>query len=509
MNTITGRMLRRWLMQGTLAGGIVGALLPVEVHAQVPLQPPMGVPIAPLQPQFAAQPVLPPLLYVRLSGPQGMKATLFRGQEKGQTFDTPCVVGVRPGYGYRFALSDIPQFPRQTFFPTLEVRGTLHLSDKLKNADFPATIHFNEEELARVQQGALLKKVVILERPDQAFPAASKADAPLEVNVPSPRDPLQESQERGLPVVVMSLGQRQLTPEELAAQAVPGTLLLPGDKVLGWPRAAPWVTWGYCPVHDPIAGPRHPSEHVTLFDGGDSGNPAGFGQGKLRGLDPTDTVAEYTDSKGNRKLAVSNRIGLCIPRFVVYRGETGLVTQVATLGTGSTRASQTQIAMRNNQVLIEQTQQQQIEAIASRQRASAIGSTTGTLIVARTQGLEMKSSLQDVQIVNGLCECPKQDAPDRPLLIIKWPDKCGANIGDLLTFHLKYSNQGGQPITDVVVSDSLTTRFEYVPGSAKTDRAANFTTQANEAGSQLLRWEIQGTLQPREHGVITFQVRVR
>jgi uncharacterized repeat protein (TIGR01451 family) len=462
-----------------------------------------------MQMQPAPQPALPPLLYVRLSGPKGMKATLYRGQEKGQSFDTPCVVGVRPGYGYRFALSDIPQFPRQVFFPTLEVRGTLLLSDKLRNADFPATLHFNEEELARVQEGALLKKVVILERPDQAFPAASKADAPLEVNVPSPRDPLLESQERGLPIVTMSLGQRQLTTEELAAQAVPGTLLLPGDKVLGWPRVAPWVTWGYCPVFDPIIGQRHPAEYVTLFDGGDSGNPAGFGQGKLRGLDPTDTVAEYTDSKGNRKLAVSNRVGLCIPRFVVYRGESGLVTQVATLGTGSTRNSQTQIVMRNNQQLVEQTQQQTIEALLSRQRASALTHTTGTQIVARMLGLELKSSLQNVEIVNGLCECPRQEAPDRPLLIIKWPDKCGANIGDTLTFHLKYSNQGGQPITDVIVSDSLTTRFEYVPGSAKTDRPATFTTQANEAGSQILRWEIQGTLQPREHGLITFQVRVR
>ena len=95
------------------------------------------------------------------------------------------------------------------------------------------------------------------------------------------------------------------------------------------------------------------------------------------------------------------------------------------------------------------------------------------------------------------------------MLIIKWPDRYGALVGDVVTFTLKYTNSGGRPITNIVVSDSLTTRFEYVPGTAKTDRAAIFTTQPNEAGSQVLRWEIPGSLQPRESGIVTFQVRVR
>jgi hypothetical protein len=61
----------------------------------------------------------------------------------------------------------------------------------------------------------------------------------------------------------------------------------------------------------------------------------------------------------------------------------------------------------------------------------------------------------------------------------------------------------------VVVSDSLAARFEYVKGSTKTDRDALFTTQLNEVGSSVLRWEFTAPLQPREHGLISFQVRVR
>jgi uncharacterized repeat protein (TIGR01451 family) len=111
--------------------------------------------------------------------------------------------------------------------------------------------------------------------------------------------------------------------------------------------------------------------------------------------------------------------------------------------------------------------------------------------------------------VNGLCERPEQEGPEVPLLIIKWPDKTGALIGDIVTFSLKFTNRAPRPISDVVVSDSLTPRFEYIPGSAKTDHEAVFTTQPNGAGGAILRWEFSGPLPSGESGLITFQVRVR
>ena len=85
----------------------------------------------------------------------------------------------------------------------------------------------------------------------------------------------------------------------------------------------------------------------------------------------------------------------------------------------------------------------------------------------------------------------------------------GAMIGDTVAFYLKFTNQGGQPISDVVIRDSLTPRFEYVPGSAKTDREALFTVTPNDAGSTVLRWEFGGVLQPHQTGIVSFQVRVR
>ncbi len=61
----------------------------------------------------------------------------------------------------------------------------------------------------------------------------------------------------------------------------------------------------------------------------------------------------------------------------------------------------------------------------------------------------------------------------------------------------------------MAVSDSLSGRLEYVPGSAQADRDAVFTTEQNEAGSMILRWEISGRLAPDESGVLRFQAKVR
>src|SRR5262249_49638491 len=59
------------------------------------------------------------------------------------------------------------------------------------------------------------------------------------------------------------------------------------------------------------------------------------------------------------------------------------------------------------------------------------------------------------------------------------------------------------------VSDSLTGRLEYISGTAQADREAVFTTQPNEAGSLILRWEIGGQLLPGKSGVGRFQARIR
>jgi uncharacterized repeat protein (TIGR01451 family) len=462
-----------------------------------------------------AQPPLPqqvpaPLMYLRFAGPKDAKITTYRGAGTSQMLELPCTVGFRPGYSYRIAVSDMAAFPRQVFCPSIEVRGTLGLIPKLRNADFPAQITFSEEDFHKALGGTLIKKVVILERPDQAIPVASQPDAPLEVPVAALRDPLIEGAQQGLPLVIVQLGQRFLSAQELNGLAVPGTVLLPGERNLGMPSVAPWLGWNWCPVYDPLLGPRNPSEFMTLYDGGDSGPTAGVSRnGKVRGLDATDTVAEYTNRFGEKRLAVSNRVALCIPRFVIYKGEIAAFTQIARQNVSDTHTLKTPAASVGQLSMKEQTQQQHAEGVDTKLRASGAYNSSTTSVFGRILGLEVRSTLRNSASVDSITISPPSEAADGPLRIIKWPDKTGALVGDVITFYLKYTNTGGQPITNVVVSDSLTARFEYVKGSTKTDRDALFTIQPNEVGSAVLRWEFTGALQAREHGVISFQVRVR
>src|ERR1051325_693235 len=142
-------IMRRWFtcaLSALLIGVAFGA-------AQMPMRP------------MAAPPIPSPLMYIRFSGPRNTKITIFRGFDQGQTLELPVSVGFRPGYVYRFAVTDVPSFPRQVFCPSLEGRGTLALMPKLRNADFPAPVIFTEEDFAKVLNGTHIKKVITLERP--------------------------------------------------------------------------------------------------------------------------------------------------------------------------------------------------------------------------------------------------------------------------------------------------------------------------------------------------------
>ncbi len=96
-----------------------------------------------------------------------------------------------------------------------------------------------------------------------------------------------------------------------------------------------------------------------------------------------------------------------------------------------------------------------------------------------------------------------------PISLFKWSEPKEAQVGDVVTFYLRYHNHTKEPVDALAITDSLTGRLEYIPGSARSDREATLTVQANEAGSVVLRWELAGKLPPGQSGVVAFQARVR
>jgi uncharacterized repeat protein (TIGR01451 family) len=479
---------------------------------------------------------------------------------------------MRPGYFYRMRLSNLPGHPGLSIFPTVEVRGSLKLSPKLNAANYPAPVVLTESDIESVVAGNLICKTVYLENPDRAVPALIPPAMPMELNLPPGSDAVAETLDRGRLMLLVRIGGRLLvSDEELSRSTVPGTILFPGEKVL-MPAVAPPCLLGDCrPFYDPRLGPKPPDEEC-LNDGGDHWNPAGFdANGQLTGVEPEDTVAEYTDSHGRRHVTHSNCVCLCVPRFGVLRCETPLnrfdgvqgVTDArkvefqrlfdvlmpplqtrkyeqlqgargrerpsineavaATIGITHFEVLQAvdmqlgPIALLGTKAALTLTQIERVRLLkqlelarelSNRESLQGVANVTGTNVVGRVEGLKMvqaEAITRDLTVCCNEVPCP----PDKPLVLIKCADRQSAQVGDVVTFILKYSNHGGQPIAEVAVTDSLTTRLEYVPGSAQSDRPAVFTTQQNEAGSLILRWEIMGRLMPGTSGVVRFQARIR
>ncbi len=307
----------------------------------VPLAPAAALPPAP--PPYGRA----PLLHVRLIGPPESHLTFYQGRLR-REYVAPQVVGLRPGYIYRFELSGLPGRPGVSFFPTLEVRGTLNVPPQVRAAQFPATVVFREADLDAAANGTLVTKVVYLENPTLASPEASKPDEPLETNLPPRDDLVEQAREVGRPVLVVRLGQRPFQVDELMAESVAGTMQLPGEQTLAWPTAPPILPYACFPWYDPILGPRGPEEEF-IRDGGDHGLKAGIGpDGRAANVEPEDTVAEWVDAEGHKHVTCSNRVCLLAPRFAVLRSELPVVGTESLTHPGSTRLVEGRVVLQKN-----------------------------------------------------------------------------------------------------------------------------------------------------------------
>lgn len=84
-----------------------------------------------------------------------------------------------------------------------------------------------------------------------------------------------------------------------------------------------------------------------------------------------------------------------------------------------------------------------------------------------------------------------------------------ANPGDVVSFTIRVDNTGEQPLSNLVITDSLTPRLEFIDGTDKSSLNATFSKTPNTVGSEILRWEISDVLKPGEGGVVRFDCRVR
>jgi uncharacterized repeat protein (TIGR01451 family) len=474
---------------------ILSMLLTANIPAQAPPPPP--------------QP-LSPLLYAKIMGPAGMKVTFYPGSPAARTLEVPAIVGLRPGYVYRLqlALADRPQIK---LYPSLEVRGSLQMS-LTKAMDHPVPIVFPADEIDRIDRvGSMVTKVHYLEDPAMAPPIATKRDEPLVVDVPLGADPLEEARLRGRIMVVVRMGEREPSREELARFAIPNTILFAGEPRLALPPVPPQVPWMYAPVYDPIIGAKRGNEEC-LPDGGDVGSSVGIGQdGRLGGLTASDSAIEYTTESGKRRVAVSNRICVLVPRFSVAREELVPAGQVSVLGAGATISTKTVVHVENPQRAGAEIAVTSLSGMQSKQSVHSMDGKVWLGGIDTIKGVQISGTIAGAKAIGIVKEPDEISAAPfcEPISLFKWSEPKEAHVGDVVTFYLRYHNHTKESVDNLVISDSLTARLEYVAGSARANREATLTVQPNEVGSVILRWELSGKLPPGESGVVAFQARVR
>lgn len=459
-----------------------------------------------------AQPPAPesPLVYVKVIAPAGARVTFHPGTPGAKTLTAPAIVGVRPGYIYRLELA-LPQAPNLKLFPSLEVRGALRLT-VAQAMRHPIPVVFHADEIGRVERlGAMITKVHYLEDPSQAAPIATTPDEPLILDVPNDADPLQEARFRGRPMIIVRLGEREATRDELVRTAVPNTILFEGEPRLALPTAPPVIPWLHLPVYDPLIGAKRSNEEC-LPDGGDIGPRVGIGpDGKLGGLDASDTAIEYTTEAGKRRVAVSNRVCVLVPRYAVLRQEIAPLGQAAVHTPGATYSTKTTVDLNNKATPgataghkhLAQTQSRQSpHAEVGRVHLHGFDNIKGVQLIGMVEGVKIVATVKEPDEITAYPFC-------EPISLFKWSEPKEARVGDVVTFYLRYHNHTKQFVDNLAVSDSLTGRLEYIPGSARSDRETTLTVTPNEAGSVVLRWELSGKLPPGATGIVAFQVKIR
>ena len=470
----------------------------------------LTVPTSPVQ-TGPAVPGPAPLLAAKILAPKGVRVTVHPGTKLARMFDAPAIFGFRPGYIYRLELSNLPYQPGRVLYPVVEVHGVLVPRSGMKYMDWPAPLLFTTRDIERALAGAYIAKAVYLEDPEKAIPSEFGPNAPFEVPVGSEDEAIKGAIASGRLVAIVRLGSKLPTPDELTASAIDGTVLSPGERYLRGPSVPPMIPFYGCKMYDPISGPRGPKEEC-LVDGGDKLDPLGIGpNGRLGGLDPTDVGVEYTMS-GRRRVTSSNVVCLCVPRFMIQRAEiapsgveapSGLVIHSSTTSPQSTRERLATMAEIGREKPVGVVTRQRSMAYVGRVGTTFFLGATRTQIIGQIDGLKMVGVVVEPE---QLTAYPSLS----PLTVTKSVDPAGkVQIGDIVTFTIRFVNTGNKPISDIAVSDSLSGRLEFIPGSAQSDRAANFTAGDNEVGSVVVRWDLPGVLLPGQGGVVKFKAKVR
>jgi uncharacterized repeat protein (TIGR01451 family) len=301
------------------------------------------------------------------------------------------------------------------------------------------------------------------------------------------------------------------------------------------------------------------SRDEYLCDGGDNGLPVGVRQDwTVEGLEQEDTIAHYDTVDGRTVVTPSSRVCIYAPRFGAVRRVTDLqlyahydradgfeqelspakiedeqkaTPALALLEPSIHRGRQPSSLLRERQQTGQFERQRRVaefdgllapyanlqvvrtgtisndeKVLVARSSLAAVSwaGDQGPQVVLDSKQAHATVSEKQVGVIYRLNE------PNKPRLrLLKMASSSSAKPGEVVEFTLRYDNIGNREIGNVTIVDNLTTRLEYVPESGKSSLASDFSTEPNDHGSVVLRWEIRDPLAAGKGGILQFKCKVR
>lgn len=307
-----------------------------------------------------------------------------------------------------------------------------------------------------------------------------------------------------------------------------------------------------------IPNPQGIDGNEFLCNGGDQPPRARARVGdQIIGVDVEDTVARYTTVRGETHVTPSNRVCVYAPRFGSVRRVTG--ADVGEIAVGPHRMlhrdtpigvdyDEPGLAVTGRDLPIRNDLVRGPDAMRARDRGVPVENVlqpemaqdvlailAGLSIMNR--GILIKDDLPiilvgdqaatiwsvDQEVVVAVAgevaatvtrdqtarELVVYELPNGRLRICKLADRGDALPGEIVTFLLRVDNVGDSPLSDIVLTDSLSARLQYVPDSQKNTVNAEFSNSVNDDNSLRMTWKFPEELKVGEGTIIEFKCKVR
>lgn len=185
-----------------LTGVLLATAMPArgQFFPNGPLVPPNPIPVP---------------VYVRVIGPDGASVVFYGSGGKPHRLPMPSTVGLTILNTYYFCLESLPGLEGKPFYGTIETIGAPHVPPPVKISSVPIPLRINDEDLFLLAREQLITKFIVLEDPDFAMPVPTDADQPIVYDASDAKDPLKRAKEIGKLMLVVRIGNRIPTQEEL------------------------------------------------------------------------------------------------------------------------------------------------------------------------------------------------------------------------------------------------------------------------------------------------------